>query len=213
MKATPTADSASTPAGLPGLGRRKLVRWLLAGGALGAGILPLLRFLNRHQEQRAGDTASKGVRGKLLLSPTQRATLAAACALVLPSEVGSPGANELGAIEYLEGALAEPRADPEALASLSAGADRLEALAKTRHAASFSALSSSDQEPLLRDAQEDDAEWVSVLIVFALESTLSDPIYGGNRDGAGWGWLGLTPAEPRPTARWHEALAERDAAR
>lgn len=180
--------------------RRSFVRALLAGGAALAGWAALLHLARG----RPGGERAPGAAGPSPLDATQRATLAAAQALVLPSEAGAPGARELSAIDYLEGALADPRVEPDDVEALLACAGRLEAAAQEGRRAAFAALPPEEQERLLRALQDDEegAELLGVLIVFTLEALVSDPVYGGNRDGAGWRWLGLSPPQPQPRARW-----------
>ena len=66
-------------------------------------------------------------------------------------------------------------------------------------------LAPAQLQALLRDRHADDegAEWLGVMIVFALEALLGDPVYGGNLGSRGSQWLGLTAAEPRPSHRWY----------
>ncbi|EQB40492.1 hypothetical protein M947_01455 [Sulfurimonas hongkongensis] len=40
--------------------------------------------------------------------------------------------------------------------------------------------------------------WIYTMLSYIMEATLSDPIYGANKNGAGWKWLEHIPGLPQP---------------
>ena len=41
--------------------------------------------------------------------------------------------------------------------------------------------------------------WIDTMLTYLMEAILGDPIYGANKNGAGWKWLDHTSGLPRPT--------------
>jgi gluconate 2-dehydrogenase gamma chain len=82
------------------------------------------------------------------------------------------------------------------------GLHALDRLARSRHGLGFVALGANAQDELLRECEADSveadfgenlsaAEFFALLRTNVLEGLFSDPRHGGNRDGAGWAWLGF----------------------
>lgn len=211
--------------------RRALVQSLLAGGALaGLGLAltqgrhspaggparadppqtpPAPPFSAPPPQAAATPTdvpsaAAEPPRGPLL-SPAQLAGLAAVLQQILPVADGCPGAAAVGALAYLQGALADPRTTADDTASVLDGLAELERLSADHHQLAVQALAPAQLQALLRQRQADDggAEWLGVMVVFALEALLGDPVYGGNTGESGWRWLDLMAPEPRPSDRWY----------
>jgi gluconate 2-dehydrogenase gamma chain len=108
-------------------------------------------------------------------------------------------------VDYLAAATGDPHTDPGDVQLLLEGADDLDAAARERFGAAFAALPPDRQDDLLREglADEDQAEFLALLLAFTLEALLCDPVYGGNPEGRGWSWLAIpapTPRPPRPYA-------------
>ena len=61
-------------------------------------------------------------------------------------------------------------------------------------------LSSSQRQNILQiiSKQRWGDNWIYTMLTYIVEATLSDPIYGANRDGAGWKWLEHIPGLPQP---------------
>lgn len=142
------------------------------------------------------------------LSPAQLAALAAVLQQILPKAGACPGAADVGAVAYLHGALADPRTSPDDITSVLDGLAELERLSAQRHQLAVQAVTPPQLQALLREREADDegAEWLGVMIVFALEALLGDPAYGGNAGESGWRWLDLRAPEPRPGDRWYKGL-------
>ncbi|MBI5608730.1 MAG: gluconate 2-dehydrogenase subunit 3 family protein [Deltaproteobacteria bacterium] len=178
-----------------------MLRDLLAQGAalasLAAAVAAGVRL--QHHRSAAEDPLTAG----------QWLDLAAVQALILPSEAEVPGAAEIGATQYVRQALADPRLEPDDLESLQGLLLALERGARQTGGPSFAALAAKNQadiiEKLLSDPEA--AEQFGVVVVCTLEALLTDPVYGGNRNGAGWRWLGLEPALPQPPQPWFQGAA------
>lgn len=145
-----------------------------------------------------------------ILDTKKKKTLASVQMLILPSESDSPGAEEIGAIDYLDHALSDPLTDQGDIDSILSLSERLEDAAGKRHKKGFCALAISDQTKIIQELHSDEQgkELLGVLIIFTLEALLCDPVYGGNRDGLAWRWLGLNPPLPRPPRPWNEVYLE-----
>lgn len=119
---------------------------------------------------------------------------------LLPSEPDAPGARELGALAYLRTILNEDPDKAEDRRFVLDGAGWLEDMAGRITGKSFGALDEARREEVLRriEASEAGSNWLALLLLYALEAALADPVYGGNPGGAGWRWLEHIPGFPRP---------------
>lgn len=138
-------------------------------------------------------------------------TCDAICARIWPGDAGNPGAREAGAVYYIDRALAGPYAQHQR--TYLVGLEEVDRLARARHDAPFSALSANQQDELLQaidtyqpaddgvDAMEpgadvdpgdaamarlDAASFFDLVRTHTMQGVFADPIYGGNRDFAGW---------------------------
>ncbi len=170
--------------------------FLAATGAGAAGLLALAA----ERRWRRAVVVTPPDHAPRILSRAEWGTLAAAQDRLLPSGPGSPGAREVNAVGYLDGALAEADTDPADRDRVKQGAARLDALAHDRGATSFADLAEAARDEALRAFQkEDDAgEWFETMLGYTLEALLGDPIHGGNPDEIGWRWAGHQPGWPRP---------------
>ena len=137
------------------------------------------------------------------LTPLQWRTLDAAVRRLLPSAPGSPGAEDVNAISYLDRVLAEDDIDAGLRSRIRRGADRLHAFARTQEV-EYAALSSSLQDAgleSLKEAWEDELS-LRAILAFTLEAFLGDPRHGGNPDGIAWAWAEHEPGYPRPLEGW-----------
>ncbi len=129
--------------------------------------------------------------------------LSVVCSQILPSEDG-PGAKEAGVAEYVRKSLSGDHARLRPL--IEEGLSRLDRLARREWGASYVRLSSADQDRILGFVQkggEDSGSFkggsfVHRLVELSLEGFLGDPVHGGNRNEAGWKFIGLDVEGPRP---------------
>lgn len=144
-----------------------------------------------------------------VLAPAEAALLGAIAERIWP------GARAAGAVTYIEGALAGAYAHDRR--RYRTGLARLDAAARRRFGRRFVAAPGEEQDALLRALEAGElpgmpgargAALFAMLRRHVIEGVLSDPIYGGNRDFAGWRAVGypgprrfFTAAEQTSTAR------------
>ncbi len=136
------------------------------------------------------------------LSGEELALCAAACERVLPKDE-EPGAKELCVVDFIDRRLARPgkRAGRSA-ARLRRGLHALSDWAWKRHGRHFVDLKPGDQDVAMASfaAEGGDKAYATVrqLVLLTLEGAFADPVYGGNRDRAGWKLVGFDAPCPNP---------------
>jgi gluconate 2-dehydrogenase gamma chain len=125
------------------------------------------------------------------------ATLAAACARILPTD-HEPGATEAGCASYIDRQLGLPHFDA-LRGQLERGLDHLDEMAKRAHGRPFAACGPAEEDALLVALQGERRRGVTggqvfgLLLTLTLEGFLGDPRHGGNRGEVGWRFAGYTP--------------------
>ena len=139
----------------------------------------------------------------VLFSTQQHDTVSAVQEHLFPTGPDSPGAADVNATAYLEGAITAPGIDPDTRNTIVNGVDRLQDASRERFDVPFNRLSFEQREQLLRylaDKTRWGRAWLSLLLYYVFEALLSDPAYGGNPGEIGWQWLQHQPGFPRPPA-------------
>ena len=144
------------------------------------------------------------------LSPSEVASMRAFAAHILPSEPGMPGAEEAGAVHFVDQVLARPffaSLAPlihEGLAELDA---RARAAGSRR---GFASLPQGAQIDVMRQMERQ--PFFAAARTLVLTGTFADAMYGGNRDGAGFMMIGMRhePAYAAPFG-WYDAEAAKRA--
>lgn len=157
--------------------------------------------------ERHEDTAEKFAR----LSPVEARTMRAFAAHIIPSGDGTPGAEEAGAIHFIDRALDLPLF-ASVVPLIHAGLADLDARARTiDDRGGFAALSSAQQEKLLRGIEHD--RFFEAARRLVVMGTFCDPSRGGNRGGAGWMMIdmGHQPSYAVPFG-WYDAEAAQETA-
>ena len=132
-------------------------------------------------------------------------SIAAAQEHLWPSGSEAPSAVQIGATGYLYRTMRHSSFDFEIRDFIFLGVRWAEREAMNVYGRGFAALSAEERERVFRILQneyERGEAWLSTLLSYTLEALLSDPIYGGNRDEAGWKWLHHVPGSPRPQKRF-----------
>ena len=133
----------------------------------------------------------------LTLNPHEAATATALFERLFPADDQSPGATEIGVVNYVDRALASAYREHEE--SYRLGLAALGRCARERHGVDFVDCEASQQDALLSDLEQGelpDFHAPPQQVFFALlrahlqEGLFADPIYGGNRDKLGWRALG-----------------------
>ena len=125
-----------------------------------------------------------------VLTPDQSKMLAAIADRIFP-RTETPGAVEIGAVQYIEAALA---GDYAALAPLyRQGLRAIERCAKAKFRRAFCLLSEAQKDQVLVDFETGAvpgfklaADFFEILRCHVLEGVFCEPQYGGNRDMIGW---------------------------
>lgn len=125
-----------------------------------------------------------------VLNDEEAATLAAMAGRIFP-KTETPGAVEIGAVNYIEVALA---GDYAALVPLyRQGLRALQRYARTKFGKRFVELPEDSMDALLRDFEAGNAdsfkaaaEFFETVRCHVLEGVFCEPEYGGNKNMAGW---------------------------
>jgi hypothetical protein len=124
------------------------------------------------------------------LTPVEARTMRAFAAQIIPSEKSSPGAEEAGAVFFVDQAFGE-KFFADTVPVIQNGLADLDARARGTGAHDgFASLSSKDQIAIMRLIEHEpffDAARTLVLV-----GTFSDPVHGGNRGGTSLALTGMT---------------------
>ena len=170
-------------------------RRFLAGAAKAATAItlaPLVMQMSACQRQEAAAT---------VLNQHPWPTFAAVQAILFPADGNGPSAQDIQAPLYLFLVLQTPDFDQAERKFILDGVAWLDQYAQEKYKNAFLALSTEQQDTVLRAITQSSAgdRWVSALLTYVLEALLCDPVYGGNPQGIGWKWLEHQPGFPRPT--------------
>ena len=129
-------------------------------------------------------------------------TIAAVQEHLFPADEISPGASDIQALTYLQNMLNAPDISQSERKHIKDGAAWLNDLSTQTYKLTFIKLDETRREKILRKIEQSRAgsRWLSLLMTYLIEALLSDPIYGGNKNGIGWKWLEHQPGYPTPTA-------------
>src|SRR3712207_2635051 len=133
----------------------------------------------------------------LALNPHEARTAAALFERLFPADEHGPGATEIGALTYVDRALAGAyRGRAEAYRI---GLAALDLAARGRCGASFAECVAEQQDALIAALQRGELpnfsvppqrDFFEMLRAHLQEGLFADPAYGGNRDKLGWRFLG-----------------------
>jgi gluconate 2-dehydrogenase gamma chain len=143
------------------------------------------------------------------LTPAEARAMRAFAAQIVPSDDGAPGAEEAGAVHFVDRALGMPLfADSVPL--VRAGLADLDNRAKAIGARTgFASASAAQQVAIMRQIEH--GAFFTAARNLVVIGTFADPSYGGNRNGAGWAMIGI---EHRPSYAapfgWYDAQQRND---
>lgn len=135
--------------------------------------------------------------GLLTLNPAEARAAAAAFERMFPADDRGPGATEIGALAYLDKALAGAYVGHRETYRL--GLLALDRAARDRWNAPFADGDATAQDALLADLERglvvgwhapDQQQFFDLLRAHLQEGLFADPLHGGNRDKLGWRVLG-----------------------
>jgi gluconate 2-dehydrogenase gamma chain len=178
-----------------------------AGAAAGAALMPEALA---QQPQGAAATPPAHAHGSgssqgygAFLNVDESATIQAFTERLMPGAPGKPGATDAGVINYIDLALAGAYADLREF--YRRGIAQLDAYCQATHKQPFAKLSAAQQDEVITALEQGKAAgfgWPSAQAFFntlrthTIEGMFADPVYGGNKDFAGWRLVGFPGAHP-----------------
>jgi gluconate 2-dehydrogenase gamma chain len=131
------------------------------------------------------------------------ATIAALTERVMPGAPGKPGARDAGVLNYIDLALAGAYSDLQDF--YRRGLAALDDHCRKAHGKPFAQLTTAQQDEVITamvDGKASGFTWPTSQAFFntvrthTMEGMFADPIYGGNKDFAGWRLVGFPGAQP-----------------
>jgi gluconate 2-dehydrogenase gamma chain len=177
-----------------------------AGAAAGAGLVP--DAIAQNHEQMEGGAATPGAQHPsgsehgAFFNHADAATIAAITERIMPSAPGKPGARDADVLNYIDLALAGAYAELQDF--YRRGLASLDASCRSAYKESFVHLTPERQDEVLTALEEGKAtgftyptsrEFFSILRTHTMEGMFADPLYGGNKDFAGWRLVGFPGAQ------------------
>src|SRR5215470_10304315 len=131
------------------------------------------------------------------------ATVAAFAERLMPGAPGKPGAHDANVLNYIDLALAGAYADQQDL--YRRGLAQLETYCRKIYNQPFLKLSAAQQDEVITALEQGKASeftfptaqvFFNTLRAHTMEGMFADPVYGGNKDFAGWILIGFPGAQP-----------------
>jgi gluconate 2-dehydrogenase gamma chain len=180
-----------------------------AGAVAGAGIVPEAPAQGHEQEKNSKPETnalphqqSNGEGLGAFLNRDDAATVAAFTERLMPGAPGKPGARDAGVLNYIDLALAGAYADLQDF--YRRGLAQLDQYCRATYHDPFVRLSAGQQEAVITALEEGKATgftwpaaqaFFNMLRTHTMEGMFADPIYGGNKDFAGWRLVGFPGAQ------------------
>jgi gluconate 2-dehydrogenase gamma chain len=185
--------------------RRAFLIAAAAGAVAHAGLSPeaVAQEAKPASSPTAPNPTSDGAGRGAFFGAEDAATVAAFVERLMPGAPGVPGAREVGVLNYIDLALAGAYADQQEF--YRAGLTALDAYCRGTHNAAFVRLDAPRQDAVIKALEDNKAPgftWPSAGAFFntlrthTMEGMFADPIYGGNKDFAGWRLVGFPGAQP-----------------
>jgi gluconate 2-dehydrogenase gamma chain len=141
--------------------------------------------------------------GFVALTPAEARAMRAFAAQIIPSDKSLPGADEAGAVHFIDRAFGKPFF-ADVVPVVRAGLADLDARARTLGERDFASLSAGRQVAIMRQVEA--TPFFAAARMLVVVGTFADSAYGGNRQAAGWTIVGL---EHEPTYAspfgWYDA--------
>jgi gluconate 2-dehydrogenase gamma chain len=192
-------------------------RAFLVGAAVGAGALAgkgLVGEAQAKQEQHkphkvaANETASAAMPAGhgghgAFFNDEDAGTVAAFAERLMPGAPGLPGAHDADVLNYIDLALAGAYADQQDF--YRRGLAQLDSYCQATYQKPFTRLDAAQQDSVIEALEAGKAtgfSWPSATAFFntlrthTIEGMFADPLYGGNKDFAGWRLVGFPGAQP-----------------
>ena len=193
--------------------RREFLRAAVGAGTVaGAGIVPEALAQTREQDKKSTPetnapphSQSNGEGLGAFLNRDDAATVAAFTERLMPGAPGKPGARDAGVLNYIDLALAGAYADQQDF--YRRGLAALDAHCRTAYNKPFAQLSAAQQDEVITALEAGKATgftpssdvFFRVIHEHTLQGMFGDPVYGGNKNFAGWDLIGY-PGVKMPVA-------------
>jgi gluconate 2-dehydrogenase gamma chain len=178
-----------------------------AGALTSAGLVPDAVAQTHETHDDAPQTTAQGHTHTgghgAFLNDDDTATVTAFAERLMPGAPGKPGATDAGVLNYIDLALAGAYADQQDF--YRRGLAALDAFCRREHGAPFVKLDPAKQDAVIAALEQGKAAgfaWPSAQAFFntvrthVMEGMFADPVYGGNKDFAGWVLIGFPGAQP-----------------
>jgi gluconate 2-dehydrogenase gamma chain len=188
--------------------RRAFLIGAVVGAGTASGLVPEVATPANAQENKsaaddAGPRASSvGDSRGAFFNADDAKTVAALAERLMPGAPGKPGASDAGVLNYIDLALAGAYADRQEF--YRRGLAALDAYCRATHGAPFVKLDAARQDTVIKVLEDNKATgftWPSAAAFFntlrthTMEGMFADPVYGGNKDFAGWRLVGFPGAQ------------------
>ena len=159
----------------------------------------------QHAQNHEGTGAQPAAHGGgigAFLNIDDAATVAAFTERLMPGAPGKPGARDAGVLNYIDLALAGAYADQQDF--YRRGLKQLDAYCQATHKQGFTQLPAAKQDEVITAMVEGKATgftyptaqaFFNTVRMHTMEGMFSDPVYGGNKDFAGWKLVGFPGAQ------------------
>jgi gluconate 2-dehydrogenase gamma chain len=191
--------------------RRAFLVGAALGAASGAGLVPEARAQG-HDMQMTSAVAPHAMAGGTghgaFFNDDDATTITALAERMWPAAPGKPGATDIGALNYIDLALAGAYADMQDF--YRRGLAQLDAYCQATHQKPFARLDGGQQDDVIRALEQGKATgftWPAAQPFFntvrthVMEGLFADPVYGGNKEFAGWRQIGFPGGQPLFTAK------------
>ena len=173
-----------------------------AGSVAGAGLLPDASAQNLDQHQDASATAPQthatDAGHGTFFNAQDAATVAAFTERLMPGAPGKPGARDAGVLNYIDLALSGAYAELQEF--YRRGLAQLDAHCRKTYNEPFVRLDTVKQDEVITALEQGKAagftwptaqEFFNTVRTHTIEGMFADPVYGGNKDFAGWRLVGF----------------------
>jgi gluconate 2-dehydrogenase gamma chain len=181
-----------------------------AVGAAGATLIPKALAQDHQHSTGAQPPAAPPTAGHAMnvghgafLNDDDTVTMTALTERLMPGAPGKPGATDAGVVNYIDLALAGAYADEQDF--YRRGLEQLDAHCTKTYGTPFHRLPPAQQDETIAALEQGKAPafvWPTAQAFFntlrthTMEGMFADPVYGGNKDFAGWRLIGFPGAQP-----------------
>ena len=184
--------------------RRAFLKGAAAGASAGAvaAFIPEANAQSGNNAEAATEPFSVAARHGAFFNHEQAVTIAAFVERLMPGAPDKPGATDADVLNYIDLALAGAYADQQRF--YRRGLVALDTYCRATHDAAFASLDPAQQDATIAALEAGTAggfEWPAARAFFetlrthTMEGMFADPVYGGNKDFAGWRLVGFPGAQ------------------